>query len=110
MASKVSAVRPTAAQRGYGSRWQKASRTFLARGANRLCACGCGQPATVVDHKKPHRGDPRLFWDTSNWQGLSKGCHDSMKQRIERNGYSDRLDVNGLPTDPRHPFNRPEPE
>jgi 5-methylcytosine-specific restriction protein A len=28
--------------------------------------------ATDVDHIKPHRGDKKLFWDTSNWQAL---CH-----------------------------------
>lgn len=32
--------------------------------------------ATVVDHKIPHRGDPKLFWDTDNWQSLCKPCHD----------------------------------
>ena len=33
-------------------------------------------PATVVDHIIPHRGDPVLFWDRSNWQPLCKDCHD----------------------------------
>jgi 5-methylcytosine-specific restriction protein A len=32
--------------------------------------------ATVVDHILPHRGDRVLFWDRSNWQALSKKCHD----------------------------------
>ena len=32
--------------------------------------------ATVVDHIKPHRGDPKLFWDPDNWQTLCKRCHD----------------------------------
>ena len=32
--------------------------------------------ATVVDHIQPHRGDPKLFWDQSNWQSLCKRCHD----------------------------------
>ena len=31
---------------------------------------------TVVDHIIPHRGDPKLFWDRSNWQSLCKPCHD----------------------------------
>jgi 5-methylcytosine-specific restriction protein A len=30
----------------------------------------------VVDHRIPHRGDKRLFWDQSNWQSMSKTCHD----------------------------------
>jgi hypothetical protein len=38
----------------------------------------------VVDHIKPHRGDPELFWDESNLQAVSKRYHDSIKQAIER--------------------------
>jgi 5-methylcytosine-specific restriction protein A len=34
------------------------------------------EPATVVDHIQPHRGDQALFWDPSNWQALCKTCHD----------------------------------
>jgi 5-methylcytosine-specific restriction endonuclease McrA len=50
---------------------------------------GCGRvvvPASqaVCDHIRPHRGDPRLFWDRSNLQCLCKKHHDSAKQREER--------------------------
>ena len=50
--------------------------------------CGiCGKPvdktlkypdpmSPTVDHIIPHRGDPELFWDRSNWQALCKNCHD----------------------------------
>ncbi len=31
--------------------------------------------ATVVDHIKPHKGDKKLFWDSSNWQPLCASCH-----------------------------------
>jgi 5-methylcytosine-specific restriction protein A len=31
--------------------------------------------ATVADHIKPHRGDPRLFWDYMNLQPLCDDCH-----------------------------------
>ncbi len=41
-------------------------------------------PATVVDHIKPHRGDPKLFWDQENWQALCARHHDRDKQREER--------------------------
>jgi hypothetical protein len=40
--------------------------------------------ATVVDHKKPHRGDPHLFWDETNWQGLCKSCHD--RKTVHKDG------------------------
>ena len=38
----------------------------------------------VVDHKEPHRGDERLFWDPENLWAVSKAYHDSEKQRQER--------------------------
>lgn len=38
----------------------------------------------VVDHVRPHRGDPALFWDVNNLQAVSKAWHDSVKQAIER--------------------------
>ncbi|MBO8169975.1 MAG: HNH endonuclease [Thermoanaerobacteraceae bacterium] len=70
--------RGTAAQRGYNSRWRKARKMFLKK--NPLCAeCqknGRITPATVVDHIRPHRGNPELFWDESNWQPLCKYHHD----------------------------------
>ncbi|QGT99520.1 Phage holin [Candidatus Syntrophocurvum alkaliphilum] len=70
--------RPSAASRGYDSRWRKARKRFLK--ANPLCRyCekeGRITPATVVDHIVPHRGDEKLFWDEGNWQPLCKRCHD----------------------------------
>jgi 5-methylcytosine-specific restriction endonuclease McrA len=53
------------------------------------CQCGCGrtEPDTamlVADHRQPHRGDPRLFWDRNNLQTLWKPHHDREKQRSER--------------------------
>ena len=74
------AKRPTAAQRGYNSKWRKARAEFLHW--HPYCAM-CGAVATVVDHIKPHRGDDLLFWDRTNWQALCKQCHDGEKQRSE---------------------------
>jgi 5-methylcytosine-specific restriction endonuclease McrA len=78
------------AERGYGARWQRERLTFLARPENTLC-CMCAKegravPATVVDHRIPHRGDDALFWDQANWQGLCKPHHDSDKQMAEKSG------------------------
>lgn len=71
-------ARPSAASRGYGERWRKASRQYLQ--AHPFCVrClekGRYTKATVVDHITPHRGNPILFWDRSNWQPLCKTCHD----------------------------------
>lgn len=77
------AKRGTAAQRGYGYKWQKASKAFLQ--AHPLCR-ECQKhdrvtAATVVDHIIPHRGDMRLFWDRKNWQPLCKPDHDEKTAR-----------------------------
>lgn len=78
--------RASAQERGYGWRWQKASKAFLR--AHPLCQCPeCDEgrkrvtAATVVDHKIPHKGDMVLFWDSSNWQSMSKPCHDAKTAR-----------------------------
>ncbi len=65
--------RGTAAQRGYGARWQKARTYFLSK--HPICV-RCIDIATVVDHITPHKGDMNVFWDRSNWQPLCKPCHD----------------------------------
>lgn len=89
----------TAAQRGYGSRWQKARAGWLA--SHPLCVMcerdGRVTEATVVDHVVPHRlawalasGDAGAiaaararFWDRDNWQSLCKAHHDGVKQALE---------------------------
>ena len=38
----------------------------------------------VVNHKRPHRGDERLFWDPNNLETVSKAVHDSEIQREEQ--------------------------
>jgi 5-methylcytosine-specific restriction protein A len=68
--------------------------------------------ATVVNHRKPHKGDPALFSDPDNLQSACQPCHDGPIQAEEatgkassRVGYSNAVDRDGLPTDPRHPWN-----
>ena len=61
--------------------------------------------ATVVDHIIPHKGDSDLFWDESNWQSLCKRCHDSFKQKEEKQGYSNAIGHDGWPLDDKHPVN-----
>jgi 5-methylcytosine-specific restriction endonuclease McrA len=78
----------TSAQRGYGYKWQKAREDYLAK--HPLCVyCereGRVTLATVVDHKVPHRGDMKLFWDSNNWQSLCATHHSRDKQREEAQG------------------------
>lgn len=100
--------RGSSAQRGYGSRWQRYRKGFIA--ANPLCVfclrMGRTEPTTVVDHIIPHRGDDTLFWDPSNHQGLCATCHSSTKQAEEKSGHRRGCDVDGNPIDPSHRWNQ----
>jgi len=99
----------------YGRRWKRARLTWLLE----LCACngasedcpqchGGGYPHRFckecfaesgvlhmtldleVDHIRPHRGDPSLFWDRSNnWQALCS-MHHSAKTAREDGGFGNR--------------------
>ena len=113
--------RPSAARRGYDSRWRKARACYLAE--HPLCASCLGEgrltAATVVDHVIAHGGDRQLFWDRENWQALCKGCHDSKTVRDGRWRRQSRgeqhlrrchgCDIHGMPLDPEHPWNRQAP-
>jgi gluconate kinase len=111
----TSVPRLSARARGYDSRWDKARITFLkSRPFCAICAkIGRQTRATVVDHIKPHKGNQALFWDSkNNWQPACKPCHDR-KTAVENGGFGhvQRPDlrgctVDGLPTDPRHSWNR----
>ena len=90
------------AERGYGARWQRERAQYLR--LHPLCVI-CrprAVPARVVDHKVPHKGDERLFWDRSNWQALCKLHHDSHKQSLERTGTVRGCDTEGIPLDGNH--------
>lgn len=62
------------------TRW-RILRALVLREADYLCECETckaeerATPANTADHIKPHRGDPRLFWDRANLQAMSAECH-----------------------------------
>lgn len=66
----------------YDHRWRKYRKTFLLK--NPLCIkcleLGKTTPAKIVDHRKPHKGSVKIFWDRSNHDGLCKPCHDIKTQ------------------------------
>ena len=73
-------ARDPAIQGLYNStRWKHERKRFL--DAHPLCECEeCKAndrttAATMVDHKIPHNGDIKLFWNKSNWQAMSLPCH-----------------------------------
>jgi 5-methylcytosine-specific restriction enzyme A len=88
----IDSNRGTANERGYGRRWQKASRAYLI--SHPLCAIcyrrGIITPATLVDHTIPHHGDYNLFWDRSNWQSLCAHCH-NVKTAREDGGFGNEI-------------------
>jgi len=88
---QADARRGSSADRGYGSKWQKARATYLM--SHPLCRVCDGQGrvklAKVVDHIVPHKGDQKLFWDSGNWQPLCASCH-STKTAAEDGGFGNR--------------------
>jgi 5-methylcytosine-specific restriction protein A len=60
--------------------------------------------ATVADHIIPHQGDEALFW-SGELQSLCDTCHSSVKQAQEKGGYAIGCGVDGMPLDPKHPWN-----
>ena len=78
--------RDSAGERGYDARWRRARRIFLQQ--HPLCVKCLEEKkmskATVVDHILPHRGDPKLFWDQTNWQPLCKKHHDQKTMTDDR--------------------------
>lgn len=90
-------------KRWYQLRWHQLQAEPLCR---RCAAQGRTVEARIADHVVAHRGDETLFFDAANLQSLCKQCHDSAKQREEKTGVVVGCDVNGLPIDPNHHWNR----
>jgi 5-methylcytosine-specific restriction endonuclease McrA len=86
------------------ARWQRLRAYQLLE--HPLCAIcarkGLVEPASVVDHVDPHRGDWMKFC-TGKLQSLCKTCHDGEKRTIEIRGYSTEIGIDGWPVDPEHP-------
>lgn len=118
--------RPSARERGYDSRWDKARKAFLAKPENQFserCKASSflnvgnlrmdGTAQTnprrmhlVVNHHTPHKGDQRLFWDRSNWEVVCPDHHDIRIQQEERGKVRSGTGVDGRPLDPTTHGNR----
>ncbi len=87
--------RPSARQRGYTSEWDKAAKEFLQAHPYCVMCLEFGQQknATAVTHKLPHRGNPALFWNPKNWQGLCAGHHSGAGSQVEQVGHLDAMGV-----------------
>ena len=92
----------------YGTKaWRKGRLVFLQQHplCERCQAQGRTVAATVVNHRKPHKGDLVLFHDWANWSAVCGPCHDRAIQSEEKSGWI-KGSVNGRPKDPNHPWNK----
>jgi 5-methylcytosine-specific restriction enzyme A len=91
-------------------RWQRRAKLQITEYP--LCsmclARNVATPATVADHITPHHGDHQLFY-FGELQSLCQRCHSSRKKQQETYGYQRDVGVDGWPTDPNHPANKPRP-
>src|SRR5262245_2064747 len=99
-------TRPSAFERGYTYRWQKARLVYLR--SNPLCVMclrlGRTSAAIIVDHIKRHQGKTNPeFWNPTNWQSLCARCHNSTKQQIDRKGWARGHGVDGWRLDDASP-------
>jgi hypothetical protein len=73
----------------------------------RCLAEGRTVAATIVNHRRPHKGDWQLFIDPGNHESLCKPHHDGEVQSEERLGYAKGCAADGQPRAANHPWNRP---
>lgn len=64
-------------------RWRMARASFLSHPDHHYCFCGCNRLANIIDHIKPWRFFPSLFWESSNWQPAYHDCN--VRKGIEDN-------------------------
>ncbi|HJZ54246.1 MAG TPA: HNH endonuclease signature motif containing protein [Gemmataceae bacterium] len=95
-----SSHRPTAAQRGYGYRWQlvriqvlnDVDGTTYPHGGPLCRECqkqGKLVEANTIDHIIPHRGDEVLMWKADNLMSLCKPCHDRKTATTDRHTHGE---------------------
>jgi 5-methylcytosine-specific restriction protein A len=63
-------------------------------------------PANTVDHKIEHKGNWDLFIDRNNHQSLCASCHSKFKKIQEKSGILLGCDINGVPVDSNHLWNK----
>ncbi len=94
-------TRLSSRQRGYTWEWNKAAALFRAR--NPLCvgclAIGQVEPATIVDHIEPHKGNQSIFWCEANWQSCCGWHHNAIKPMLERMWFERKISIDDLRLD-----------
>lgn len=98
MTARVTDSRPW--RRLYGTaRWARLRATKLAHAplCERCLASEIITEATVVHHRKAHKGDLDLFWSSDNLESLCKAHHDRDGQLEDKGKSVVRYDANGWP-------------
>jgi 5-methylcytosine-specific restriction endonuclease McrA len=62
-----------------GQRWPRLRRAYLAK--NPVCECGCGLPSVLVRHRRPHDGDPDLFYAWDNLVAVARDCPNAAREQ-----------------------------
>ena len=59
------------------TRWHKIRKAQISKAplCQRCLSFNLVTIATDADHQVPHRGDPKIMWDTNNLQSLCRSCH-----------------------------------
>lgn len=83
-----------------GAAWRRLRAAVLRK--QPLCACGCNQPATDVDHRD---NDPTNN-SRDNLQGLAHECHARKTAADMGKRVVWGCDANGMPLDPCHHWNK----
>lgn len=90
---RVHAPRVSSRQRGYDTKWEKARAGFLAKHPRCECPQHKGKPdappSDTIDHIVAHKGDPKKFWDRSNWRASTRSCN-ARKAAAEEGGFGNR--------------------
>lgn len=96
------------------TRWRELRKSVLKRDRYLCTNCGTsvrGLGKSRVDHIKTAKHHPELFWDMKNLRTLCPAC-DNARHSEKGKGRSDETErmrqtgLDGLPSDPDHPFNR----
>lgn len=96
-------------RRWYGLKaWLEARKAQLSKQplCERCKAMGRVTPATIVNHRKAHKGNWSLFIDPANHESTCAPHHDTLIQREEERGYTIGSDAGGRPLAADHPWNR----
>ena len=59
----------------YTERWKRLRNQVLLEQYHRCATCGHTELSLDIDHIQPHQGNPALFWNRANLQGLCPSCH-----------------------------------